>query len=129
MLLASNLLGQARGPCLICGTAQCCCRGQNEPLVGRPIELAAIREKGGVVTRVQAQEDIYIDKPGQIGARTLLYKAGDYVREEDLEALGLGDTQAKPAAEPPEDKAKRGPREGAKKRASRDKALSEPKEG
>jgi hypothetical protein len=80
------------------------------------------------MTRVQATEDILIAKPGQVGAYELLYKAGDYIREEDLEALGLSQERAKiqPQAE---DKAARGPREAPKQvRASRDKALSEPKE-
>ncbi|HET9666960.1 MAG TPA: hypothetical protein VFP09_09400, partial [Desertimonas sp.] len=114
--------------CPICGTPQCSCRGANEPLVGRPLELAAIQERAdGTMTRVRAEEDILRAKPGQVGAYEVLYHKGDYVREEDLEALGLGGKAAKPKAAPAEDKAKRGPRE-APKRASRDKALSEPKE-
>ena len=83
------------------------------------------------MTRVRAEEDILMPKPGQIGAYEVLYHKGDFIREEDMEALGLNKgKQAKPA-EQAEDKAKRGPREAPKKRtarASRDKALSEPKE-
>lgn len=78
------------------------------------------------MTRIRAENDIIVPKPGQPGAGTLLYKAGEMIREEDLEALGLA--QAKPAAAP-QDKAKRGPRDAPKRtRASRDKALADPNE-
>ena len=85
------------------------------------------------MTRIRAEEDILVEKPGQLGAYTILYRKGDYVREEDLERLGLSQKpQAKARVAPPEDKAKRGPREGGKTRkrsaASRDKALNGPKE-
>jgi hypothetical protein len=76
---------------------------------------------------IKAPTDIYQDVPGLPGTRRLLYKAGDYVREADAEVLGL---TSKAKASPPADKAKRGPREPSKRktRASRDKALTEPKE-
>lgn len=78
------------------------------------------------MTRIRAEEDIFRDKPGQLGARTLLYRKGDYIREADAEMLGLA-SSSKPAPDVPSDKARRGPRDAPKK-ASRDKALNEPKE-
>lgn len=98
------------------------CKGENDVLVGRPIDLAAIREKGGVLTRITATEDIYIDNPDAPwpSARVLLYRKGDYVREDDAVFLGLVD---RPVV-PPADKAKRGPREVPAGRASRDRALN-----
>jgi hypothetical protein len=79
------------------------------------------------MTRIRAEEDILIPKPGLPGAFTIAYHKGDFIREEDMEALGLG--AAAPQAAPTQDKAERGPREPKKRtRASRDKALSKPKE-
>ena len=74
-------------------------------------------------THLRATEKIYRDKPGQEGARELIYNEGDYVTEEDAKLLGLL----------PEDKAMRGPREQPKRtrsapkgKASRDKQLAAP---
>lgn len=74
---------------------------------------------------VRAEEDILQDVPGMPGLSRVLYRKGDFVREEDAEALGL---KKKAVAAPPKDKAKRGPREPAKGRASRDKALTKKEE-
>jgi hypothetical protein len=80
---------------------------------------------------VKAPTDIYKDNPGLPGSRILLYKAGDYIREGDVEALGLVPQSARSASpvQAVQDKAKRGPREAPKKaRASRDKALTKKEE-
>jgi hypothetical protein len=125
LVTTSTIFGFPKGPCPVCGTALCACTGANEPYVGRPLELAAVRERAdGTLTRIRAEEDILRPKPGQIGAYEVLYRKGDYIREEDAEALGIK-PKAKAAAAPPEDKAKRGPRDAPKRtRASRDKALN-----
>jgi len=68
-------------------------------------------------------------KPGQIGAYEVLYRKGDFIREQDVKALGLDKPKTKAIETPPADKAKRGPRDAPKRSragaASRDKALSE----
>jgi len=72
---------------------------------------------------LRAQEDIKRPIPNTIGSYELLYRKGDYIRAEDAEMLGLAQPQTLV-----KDKAKRGPRELPKGPASRDKALSGPKE-
>lgn len=75
---------------------------------------------------VRAEEDILQDVPGMPGLSRVLYRKGEFIREDDAEVLGL--TQRKAAVAPPQDKAKRGPREQSKQRASRDKALTKKEE-
>ena len=94
-----------------------------------------IERPDGSFTTLLAKERIYVDKPGQIGAKELLYVEGDSIREADAIALGMidpdtkelvrvekkaqkaddGPREAKAPAEPggkvPRDKAMRGPRE------------------
>lgn len=73
---------------------------------------------------VIAKDDIKVSVPGMPGTYQFLYRKGDIVRDEDVEALGL----SQPTKPVPQDKAKRGPREAPKGPASRDKALTGPKE-
>lgn len=85
-----------------------------------------IEQPGERPLRVRAKEPIYRDKPGQPGARELVYNTGDYVREADARALGLVPDEPPREVVVPSDKAARGPRE--KRSASRDKALSQKEE-
>lgn len=108
--------------------------GQNEPFVGRPIDLAAqVKQRDGSMTLLRAKEQIWKDHPTSPGAKELLYNVGDFVREEDALALGLitdkgnvmpnraveGDEahrKPKPSTTTvPRDKAMRGPREAGSK--------------
>jgi hypothetical protein len=117
------LPGSIKANCPICGAFACTCKGANEPFVGRPIDLAAFTERAdGTMTAIRATEDILRPIPNTVGSYEILYKKGDLISEADAAALGLT------APPPVKDKAKRGPREAPKGPASRDKALTGPKE-
>jgi len=75
---------------------------------------------------VIAKEDIKRPIPNTVGSFEYLYRKGDVIRDEDMESLGL---VPPPRSVPPvQDKARRGPREVRKGPASRDQALTGPKE-
>lgn len=110
-----------KGPCPICGVAACACKNPLQPEPMHVINSASFAETS--MSSVKATEDIYVPAGnGLPGSMMLLYKTGDVIRQEDLEMLGLTPTPARAAVAPPQDKAKRGPRESGK--ASRDKALT-----
>lgn len=92
-----------------------------------------IERPDGSVTTLKATERIYIDKPGQPGAKELLYVPGDPIRQEDAVALGLLNEDGSAPTVRRRDMKKQEPAEekaasGGKRKVPRDKAMRGPRE-